>query len=61
MGFFKAWHLEDRVLARWIKGNPLEVGSICDIEEYIQGKLHKMKVHYAKIVTGATPRHAIGA
>jgi hypothetical protein len=57
----KAWHPEDRVLARWIKGNPLEVGSICDIEDYIQGKLHKMKDHYTKIVTAAKPRRAIGA
>lgn len=47
---YKAWHPEDHVVLRLIKGKPLEKGAIGYFEEYLHGKLHKAKVLYAKIV-----------
>ena len=40
--YFKKWH-PDHVKCRWIKGEPFEVGSILYVEEYLHGKLGKMK------------------
>ena len=39
---FKRWH-EDHVKCLWLKGEPFEIGSILYVEEYLHGKLHKMK------------------
>jgi len=47
---YKAWHPDDHVEFRWIKGKPLEEGAIRYSEEYLHGKLHKAKVLYTKIV-----------
>jgi len=47
---YKAWHPDDHVEFRWIKGKPLEEGAIGYFEEYLHGKLHKAKVLYTKIV-----------
>ena len=40
--YFKKWH-HDHVRCYWIKGEPFEVGSILFVEEYLHGKLGKMK------------------
>ncbi len=45
---FKAWH-PDHVECRWLKGEPFEEGSILYVEEYLHGKLHKMKFLGTKI------------
>ena len=46
---YKLWH-PDHVACHWIKGKPLEKGSISYNEEYAHGRLHKLKVVYTKIV-----------
>lgn len=46
---YKLWY-PDHVVCRWIKGNPLEKGSIEYVEEYAHGRLHKLKVVYTKSV-----------
>lgn len=40
--YFKKWH-HDHVTCSWIKGEPFEVGSVLYVEEYLHGKLGKMK------------------
>lgn len=40
--YYKKWH-KDHVKCQWLKGKPFEEGSILYIEEYLHGKLHKMK------------------
>ncbi|QOP41492.1 SRPBCC family protein [Sulfurimonas marina] len=39
---FKTWH-KDHVRCQWLKGNAFEVGSVLYVEEYLHGKLHKLK------------------
>ena len=46
---YKAWH-PDHVDIRWIKGEPLQEGSIVYAEEYLHGVLHKLKFRITKIV-----------
>ncbi|MFX1282345.1 MAG: SRPBCC family protein [Promethearchaeota archaeon] len=40
--YFKKWH-HDHIKCSWIKGESFEVGSILYVEEYLHGKLGKMK------------------
>lgn len=47
---YKAWHPEDHVAFQWIKGNPWEEGSVVNADEYIHGKLHKLKFIVTKLV-----------
>jgi len=47
---YRAWHPDDHVAFRWIRGNPWEVGSVAYAEEYLHGKLHKLKFRVAKVV-----------
>jgi uncharacterized protein YndB with AHSA1/START domain len=47
---YRAWHKEDHVSFRWLKGNPWTEGSVLYAEEYIHGKLHKLKFEIIKIV-----------
>jgi hypothetical protein len=46
---YQAWH-PDHVDIRWIKGEPLQQGSILYAEEYLHGDLHKLKFRITKIV-----------
>jgi len=46
---YQAWH-PDHVDIRWIKGDPLQEGSIVYAEEYLHGYLHKLKFRITKIV-----------
>ena len=46
---YQAWH-RDHVDIRWIKGRPLQKGSIVYAEEYLHGRLHKLKFRITKIV-----------
>jgi hypothetical protein len=50
-----AWHPQDHVSLRWIKGKPWEEGSVVLAEEYIHGKVHKLKF----IVTKVAPNEEI--
>lgn len=47
---YRAWHKEDHVSLRWIKGRPWTEGSVVYAEEYIHGKLHKLKFKITKII-----------
>jgi len=47
---YRAWHKEDHVSFRWLKGQPWAEGSVIYAEEYIHGKLHKLKFEITKIV-----------
>jgi uncharacterized protein YndB with AHSA1/START domain len=47
---YRAWHKEDHVSFRWLKGDPWTEGSVLYAEEYIHGKLHKLKFEIIKIV-----------
>ncbi len=47
---YRAWHPEDHVALRWLKGNPWEEDSVVYAEEYIHGKLHKLKFLVTKVV-----------
>ncbi len=47
---YHIWHPEDHVALRWIKGKPWEEGSEVYAEEYIHGKLHKLKFIVTKVV-----------
>ena len=46
---YQAWHPE-HVDVRWIKGEPLKVGSVIYAEEYLHGQLHKLKFRITKVV-----------
>ena len=46
---YQAWH-PDHVDVRWIKGEPLQEGSIVYAEEYLHGELHKLKFLITKVV-----------
>jgi len=46
---YQAWH-PDHVDILWIKGEPLQEGSILYAEEYLHGDLHKLKFRITKIV-----------
>ena len=47
---YKTWHKEDHVNLRWLKGQPWTEGSVVYAEEYIHGKLHKLKFIVTKVV-----------
>jgi hypothetical protein len=47
---YRTWHPADHVAFRWIRGNPYEVGAVAYAEEYLHGKLHKLKFRISKIV-----------
>jgi hypothetical protein len=47
---YRAWHPDDHVAFRWIKGRPWEEGSVGYAEEYIHGKLHKLKFVITKLI-----------
>jgi len=46
---YQSWHPE-HVDLRWIKGEPLQVGSIMCAEEYLHGYLHTLKFRVTKVV-----------
>lgn len=46
---YKMWS-EDHVSCTWIKGRPFEIGSILYVEEYLHGKLHRLKFSDMNIV-----------
>ena len=46
---YQAWHPEHLDI-RWMKGNPLKVGSIGCAEEYLHGVLHTLKFRIVEII-----------
>jgi len=49
---FHAWH-PDRVECRYLTSGPLREGSVIYLEEYLHGKLHKLKLHIRRIEPNA--------
>lgn len=47
---YRAWHPQDHVALRWIKGEPWQEGSVVYAEEYLHGKLHKLKLVMTKVI-----------
>jgi hypothetical protein len=47
---YKAWDPEDHVTLRWLEGQPWSEGSVVYAEEYIHGKLHKLKFKVTEVV-----------
>jgi hypothetical protein len=47
---YRAWHKDDHVSFKWVKGNPWEKDSILHAEEYIHGKRHKFDFKITEIV-----------
>ena len=45
---YRAWHRDHRDL-RWVKGRPLQKGSIVYAEEYLHGRLHKLRFRITKM------------
>ncbi len=46
---YQEWHPE-HVDLRWTHGEPLRVGSILYVEEYLQGHLHPLKYRITKVI-----------
>jgi hypothetical protein len=46
---YKAWHPEHKEI-KWLKGEPLEEGSVVYIEEYLQGVLQKLTFRFVQII-----------
>jgi hypothetical protein len=47
---YRAWHPQDHVAFRCIKGEPCQEGSVVYAEEYIHGKVHKLKFLIKEVV-----------
>jgi hypothetical protein len=47
---YKAWHKDDHVSFSFLKGKTWTEGSVIYAEEYIHGKLHKLKFKITKVV-----------
>ena len=47
---YRAWHKEDHVSLRWLKGSPWQEGSLAYAQEYMHGKLHKLKFIVTKVI-----------
>jgi hypothetical protein len=43
---YRAWHQKDHVRLRWLEGKPWAEGSVMYAEEYLHGKLHKLKLRH---------------
>lgn len=48
--YFREWH-KDHIKCCWIEGKPFEEGSILYVEEYLHGKLHKMRFQSTRFET----------
>ena len=46
---YLSWHPE-HVDLRWFKGEPMREGSVLYAEEYLHGRLHKLKFRVTKVV-----------
>ncbi|MHA2249391.1 MAG: SRPBCC family protein [Candidatus Kariarchaeaceae archaeon] len=44
------WH-SDHISCKWLKGNSFEIGSVLYAEEYLHGKIHKMKFETTKVIS----------
>ena len=47
---YRAWHPDDHVALRWMKGKPFQEGSVVYAQEYLHDKLHKMKLVITRVI-----------
>jgi len=45
---YKEWH-PDHVSCRYVRGKPMQVGSVLYVEEYLHGRLHKLRFKLTSI------------
>lgn len=57
---FRSWHPKDHVECRYLKGSPLEEGSILHFEVYLLGKLQKAKYHITKVEPNSRVEYKVG-
>ena len=57
---FKSWHPKEHVECRYLKGNPLEEGSILYFEVYLLGKVEKAKYYITKVEPNSRIEHTVG-
>lgn len=50
---YRKWH-NDHVSISWTKGTPFEIGTTLIAEEYLHGKLHRLKMRLTKIKENQT-------
>ncbi len=55
---YRAWHRDDHVSLRWVKGRPWEEGSVAYAKEYLHGKIHRLKFMVTKVVTNKEIEYA---
>jgi hypothetical protein len=51
---YRAWHPDDHVAFCWIKGQPWKEGSVLYAQEYLHGKLHKLKGVVTRVIPNRT-------
>ena len=57
---FKSWHPVEHVECRYLKGSPLEEGSILYLEVYLLGKLQKAKYCITRVVPNSRVDYTFG-
>ena len=57
---FQSWHPKDHVECRYLKGSPLEEGSILYFEVYLLGKLQKAKYYITKVESNSRLEYKVG-
>lgn len=55
---YRAWH-PDHVSCRYVRGQPLQVGSVLYVEEYLHGRLHRLRFKLTSIEAGRSIRYRI--
>ena len=58
--YFQSWHPEDHVECRYLKGSPLEEGSLLYFEVYLLGKLQKAKYYITKVEPNSRIEYRMG-
>jgi hypothetical protein len=57
---FQSWHPKEHAECRYLKGNPLEEGSILYFEVYLLGKLQKAKYYITNVKPNSRIEYKVG-
>ena len=55
---YKVWHEADHVGFIWLKGEPWQEGSVMRADEYLHGKLHRLKFEVTEVKPGRRIEYA---
>ena len=55
---YRAWHPEHHAI-EWLKGRPVEQGSVVRIEEYLNGVLTSLTFRFVEVVPGRLIRYRV--